>query len=118
MDLSVSRPPGHMAAGRGTWCYMAPEQARGGTVGTAADVWGLGVVLYEAATGAAAFTDTATDRPQLRAAARPVRSLRRVPAPLARIVDACLAPDPGDRPALAEVRAALEPVAGVTGLPR
>jgi serine/threonine protein kinase len=118
IDLSVSRPPGHMAAGRGTWCYMAPEQARGGTVGTAADVWGLGVVLFEAATGAAAFTDTATDRPQLRAAAPPVRQVRRVPGPLARLIDACLAPDPGDRPGLAELRAALEPVAGVTGLPR
>jgi serine/threonine protein kinase len=97
---------------------MAPEQARGGIVGAAADVWGLGVVLFEAATGAAAFTDTLTDRPQLRAAPPPTRSLRRVPAPLARVIDACLSPAPGDRPSLAEVRAGLEPIAGVDGLPR
>jgi serine/threonine protein kinase len=118
IDLSVSRPPGHVAAGRGTWCYMAPEQARGGTVDAAADVWGLGVVLFEAATGSAAFTDTATGRPQLRAAAPPIRSLRRVPAALGGIIDGCLSPAPADRPSLADVRAALEPVAGVAGLPR
>ena len=34
---------------------MAPEQVRGGDLGSAADVWGLGVVLYEALTGQAAF---------------------------------------------------------------
>jgi serine/threonine protein kinase len=117
-DLSVARPPGHMAAGRGTWCYMAPEQARGGRIGAAADVWGLGAVLFEAATGEAAFTDEETDRPQLRAPAPPTRSLRRVPAALAGIIDACLAPAPADRPSLREVRTALEPVAGVGGLPR
>jgi serine/threonine protein kinase len=97
---------------------MSPEQARGGTIAAAADVWGLGTVLFEAATGEAAFTDEVTDRPQLRAAAPPTRSLRRVPAQLAGIIDACLAPSPADRPSLREVRAALEAAAGVTGLPR
>ena len=55
IDLSLARAPGSMRAGIGTWCYMAPEQARGGEVGTAADVWGIAGVLYEAATGFAPF---------------------------------------------------------------
>lgn len=113
IDLSVSRPAGRMAAGRGTWCYMSPEQARGGMVGEAADVWGFGVVLFEALTGAQAFTDTSTETPQLNAPAPPVRSVRAVRGPLADLVDACVSTDPLDRPSLGEVRAVLARVAGV-----
>jgi serine/threonine protein kinase len=57
IDLSLARPPGPAPAGIGTWCYLAPEQARGGELDAAADVWGIGVVLFEAATGAPAFDD-------------------------------------------------------------
>ena len=42
IDLSLARPPGPAADGIGTWLYMSPEQARGGVLGPAADVWGLG----------------------------------------------------------------------------
>jgi hypothetical protein len=34
---------------------MAPERVHGGELGPAADVWGIGVLLWEAATGCAAF---------------------------------------------------------------
>jgi serine/threonine protein kinase len=57
LDLSLARPAGIHPPGLGTWCHCAPEQARGGCVGPAADVWGLGTVLYEAATGVPAFDD-------------------------------------------------------------
>ncbi|HSJ18778.1 MAG TPA: protein kinase, partial [Solirubrobacterales bacterium] len=61
IDLSVARPPGSARAGIGTWCYMAPEQASGGSLGHAADVWGIGAVLFEAAVGEAPFEDRTGD---------------------------------------------------------
>jgi eukaryotic-like serine/threonine-protein kinase len=142
IDLSLARPPGPAPAGIGTWCYLAPEQARGGDLGPATDVWGIGIVLFEAATRSAAFDDpdplgddepsatadeetgasSATwesddlsegDYPQLREQAPPVGSLRELDPALAQLIDTCLRPEPADRPALTELLAGLEPVAGL-----
>jgi serine/threonine protein kinase len=128
IDLSVARRPGRAPAGVGTWCYMAPEQARGGRLGPAADVWGLGAVLYEATTGRAAFDPgtaaaTGSDRtsstsarayPQLHGPPAPVGRLRRrAPAGLVALIEACLDPSPDRRPPVGRVLAGLEPLAGL-----
>jgi eukaryotic-like serine/threonine-protein kinase len=112
LDMSVARRPGRMRTGLGTWCYMAPEQARGGRVGPAADVWGLGVVLWEAASGDTPFADERHEYPQLEHRVAPLRTQRRLPRTLTDAVDACLQPEPESRPPLEEVRAALASVAG------
>ena len=105
IDLSVARPPGRARQGVGTRQYMSPEQSRGGDLGPAADVWGIGAVLYAAATGRRPFygLDDTTKYPQLEARAPSVRSYRRLPAALARIIDECLEPVPEDRPAPEEL---------------
>jgi serine/threonine protein kinase len=113
IDLSIARRPGRVPAGLGTWCYLAPEQATGDRVGTAADVWGIGVVLWEAATGTRAFGDDRDDEvdfPALHRRADPVRGARRLPVELADAIDGCLEPSPEARPALQELIAACEVV--------
>ncbi|AYN37708.1 serine/threonine protein kinase [Streptomyces dangxiongensis] len=55
LDLSVARPPGPAPAGVGTRGYLAPEQARGGPLTAAADVWGIGITLFEVACGDVPF---------------------------------------------------------------
>jgi serine/threonine protein kinase len=109
LDLSIARPPGRGEKGAGTRNYMAPEQARGGYLSPASDVWGMGAVLFEAATGELPFgaPDDEDRYEQLERRAEPVRSYRRVPAAFNDLVGSCFEPEPARRPTLGELAAAL-----------
>jgi serine/threonine protein kinase len=116
IDLGLSRPPGPCRAGVGTARNMAPEQALGEPVSAATDAWGIGLVLYEAATGHRPFgdggdmwscrcgeDDCSWSEPrylQLERRAPKVRARRRLPVEVAAAIDACLDRDPARRPTL------------------
>jgi len=83
----------------GTASYVSPEQATGGTITSASDIYSLGVVAYECLTGTPPFT---ADTPVAIAVAhmhRPVPPLPDdVPAPVAELVTNMLAKQPDERP--------------------
>jgi serine/threonine protein kinase len=105
IDLSIARRPGRARRrGIGTRQYMAPEQARGGLLSEATDVWGIGAVLFHAATGRRPFeAETGRKYQQLERRADPVRAHRRVPATFGTAVDRCLDPEPSRRPTVGEL---------------
>ncbi|HEY0787824.1 MAG TPA: serine/threonine-protein kinase, partial [Thermoanaerobaculia bacterium] len=78
----------------GTAAYMSPEQAEGKTVDHRSDIFSLGVILYELATGSRPFHGESTASlisSILRDQPPPLASVRAVfPAELDRIVARCL----------------------------
>jgi eukaryotic-like serine/threonine-protein kinase len=107
LDLDIARPPGR-SCGEGTRQYMAPEQVRRELLTPATDVWGLGTVLFEAATHRLPFDFGAGPRyPQLESRATPIRALRRIPPTVAALIDATLEPEPRRRPSIDDLYAEL-----------
>jgi len=91
----------------GTVSSMSPEQALGRDVDAKADIFSLGVVLYEMATGANPFlgqTAQATlakifnHQPELVSLINPA-----IPPELERLIHLCLRKDPKERPSAQEV---------------
>lgn len=93
----------------GTPFYMAPEQAAGQDVDARADLYALGVTLYELLVGGVPFEDGDIARHHRETPPPdPREQAPEVPAALAELVQAVMAKAPADRPATAaEVAAAL-----------
>lgn len=98
----------------GTPLYIAPEQAVGGPIDHRADIYAIGVTLYEACTGGRPFGDRDPARllrKHVRLAPVPMRRAHPeldIPPALDELVMACLEKEPWRRPqSMAEVAAAL-----------
>ncbi len=85
----------------GTFAYMSPEQARGLPAGPATDVFALGGMLAFAATGLPPFGGNPPDLSGV-----PDEQFRQ-------LVIACLAIEPADRPALADIIGVLSGASGM-----
>lgn len=98
----------HTAVGQaiGSPAYLAPEQASGGELSGATDVYSLGLLLLEALTGERPFRGTTTEMVYARLQAPP-----EVPAELplgwATLLRAMTSVAPGDRPTADEVATTL-----------
>jgi len=112
---TLQEPITHHGMVLGTIPYMSPEQAEGKAVGPSSDVFSLGVVLYEMATGSRPFGGETTaslisailrDTPSSVTEVRP-----EVPAALGGVIRRCLEKAPGERyPSSQAVRDELEAV--------
>ncbi|MFF2040893.1 protein kinase [Kitasatospora sp. NPDC058170] len=102
-DFGIARPgcdarltvPGMVL---GTAAYQAPEQASTGTVTASADLYALGVVLYECLAGRLPFDGETALEVILKHLTEPVPPLPEgVPAPVWALVERAMAKEPGGR---------------------
>jgi len=105
----------------GTPTYMAPEQARGGKTGPHCDVYGLGVVAYQALTGRAPFVGASSVEILVQHLNRPAPPLAPrcpdAPYGLVELVERMLAKNFEERPSAAEISSSLGKLRAVRQTP-
>jgi eukaryotic-like serine/threonine-protein kinase len=85
----------------GTPAYLAPERLSGGLAQPATDVYGLGIVLYEALTGHLPWVAKSTSAmitAHQYVPPRPVPSIDGLPEQITALCNGCLSVDPAQRP--------------------
>ena len=128
LDFGVSRfvtPDGHLDVSQqtrngaiiGTPFYMAPEQMRGHAIDARADVYSMGVTLYETLTGTRPYDATSYGDLLLKvteARPKPIGNLvPGLPRPLCDVVARAMATDPNKRfSSMNDLARALEPFSG------
>ncbi|MGW2326821.1 serine/threonine-protein kinase [Streptomyces sp. NPDC001700] len=90
--------------------YMAPERIRGQKPGPHSDLWALGATLYQAVEGAPPFRRDTAIETAYATAADPLPPVRHA-GPLAPLIEALLAKEPGERPSAEETERQLKAVA-------
>ena len=116
MDFGIARiagAPTLTADGQvvGTLAYMSPEQAEGEVAGPESDIYSLAMTVYECFSGdnpVVATSPAATVR-RIGLVVPPLREARPdLPEGLTDTIDACLDPDPSERPDAIELAECLE----------
>jgi serine/threonine protein kinase/Tol biopolymer transport system component len=105
----------------GTFQYMAPEQLEGIEADARTDIFALGALLYEMATGRRAFdgkTKTSLIAAIVGGEPKPIRDLQPLtPAAFEHVVEKCLAKDPDQRwQSASDVASELEWISGATSI--
>ncbi|GAA1689339.1 hypothetical protein GCM10009792_06870 [Microcella alkalica] len=96
----------------GTAHYLSPEQAVGGEVGAASDMYSLGLVLLEALTGERTFPGTGVESAAARLARDPFLPPDMSPE-WNGLIRALTAREPGDRPTAREAAERLRSIASI-----
>jgi eukaryotic-like serine/threonine-protein kinase len=117
---SVSKHETRSGVIKGKICYLAPEQLHGRPANRRVDIFGVGIMLWEAIAGRSIWGNSTEYDILLSLATMKIPSIRSVcpeaPEPLARICERALQPEPEDRYATAlEFRTAIDDYLAASG---